>query len=99
MREEATIVSMLQLDIEETVTVYLFLPPAQLVTLPNTPTFIPGDAVVVLTVGVVTTAQPPVLPPVLPPPPPLPFWPTSGTETKTKQTNSKAPFIKWLRIG
>jgi hypothetical protein len=39
---------------EETVTVYLFLPLAQFVILPKTPTLIPGEAVAVLTVGVVT---------------------------------------------
>ena len=67
---EATIVSSPQLETCEMVTVYLTLPLEQLVTLLKTPTFIPGEAVVVLSVGVVTTAQPDVLPP---PPPGFPF--------------------------
>jgi hypothetical protein len=70
--DEAIIVSAEQLDIEETVIVYLFFPLAQFPTLPKTPTLSPGEAVTVLRVGVATTAQPE--PPVDPPPPPgLPF--------------------------
>ena len=71
-KEEEIWVSTAKLDIEETVTVYLFLPPEQLPTRPKTPTFIPGEAVCVLNEGVVTTAQ--LVDPPLPlAPPPLPF--------------------------
>jgi hypothetical protein len=76
---------------EETVTVYLFLPLAQFFILPNTPTLIPGDAVAVLTVGVVTSAQPPA-----PPPPGLPFWADNGAQTKVKQASAKTISIKRL---
>src|SRR5215213_5144958 len=91
MIEDATIVSVWQLDMEETVTVYLFLPPAQLVILPKTPTLIPGEAVAVLTVGFVTSAQP-IAPP--PPPPGLLLWANKGTETKVKQARAKTILIK-----
>ncbi|MGH9907945.1 MAG: hypothetical protein ACRD8U_20440 [Pyrinomonadaceae bacterium] len=70
MRFEAMIVSSPQLDTDETTTVYLPRPPEQLVTRPKTPTLIPGEAVVVLNVGVVTIAQ---AEPPDPPPPGLPF--------------------------
>ncbi|MGH9956189.1 MAG: hypothetical protein ACREBC_03540 [Pyrinomonadaceae bacterium] len=92
--EDETTVSSEQLDIDETLTVYLFLPPAQLPIRPKTPTFMPGEADSVLNVGVVTTAQPPVDPPR----PGLPFWANKGTDTKIKQTSAKALLIKRLGI-
>jgi len=72
MSDEAMTVSALQLDIDVNVTMYLFFPVAQLLTRPNTPTFIPGEVVTELVVGVATTAQPEDVPPP-PPPPGLPF--------------------------
>ena len=89
-------VSIEQLDIEETVTVYLFFPSAQLPTRPKTPTFIPGDAVTVLRAGVATTAQP-VLPEG-PPPPPLPFCAGIGIAAKARHANTKRLLTKEFLI-
>jgi hypothetical protein len=77
---------------EETVTVYLFLPLEQFLILPNTPTLIPGDAVAVLTWGVVTSAQ------LVPPPAGLPFWADNGMQTKVKHARAKTISIKRLGI-
>ena len=67
--DEPMIVSSPQLDTADTVTVYLPLPDEQLVMRLKTPTLVPGDAVVVLSTGVATTAHAVEPPP--PPPPPL----------------------------
>jgi hypothetical protein len=45
MRLEEIIVSTPQPDVDEITTVNLFFPDAQLVTLPKTPTLVPGEAV------------------------------------------------------
>jgi len=68
------------------VTVYLFFPVAQLLTLPKTPTLSPGEAVEVLNIGVATTAQPE---PPLDPPPPFPFCADNGTTTNAKHASAK----------
>src|SRR5215210_927017 len=81
---EAIIVSNEQLDIDDTVTVYVFFPVEQLPTPLVMPTVVPGEAVAVLNLGVVTVAQL-VEPP--PPPPPLPFCADKGIATSVKQTN------------
>jgi hypothetical protein len=89
--DEPITVSIEQLDIEEIVTVYLFFPPAQLPTLPKTPTFMPGEAVTVLSVGVATIAQP--VPPD-PPPPPFPFCADKGTATIARQASARMLLIR-----
>ena len=80
INDDAITVSTPQLDIEEIETVYLFFPEEQFVTLPKTPTSVPGEALEVLSVGVTTAAQAVEPPPVFPPPPPpgLPFCAKSG---------------------
>ena len=50
MRLEEMIVSTPQSDVDDITTVYLFFPDAQLVTLPKTPTLLPGEAVYVLNI-------------------------------------------------
>jgi len=86
-----------QLEAAEPVTVYLFFPVEQLVTLSKTPTDEFGSAVVVgvLNRGVSTIAQP-VDPP--PPPPPL-RCANNGKATSTIQTNPNAGLNKRFFIG
>jgi hypothetical protein len=83
-----------QLEAAEPVTVYLFFPVEQLVTLSKTPTDELGAAVVVgvLKRGVSTIAQPVDPPP--PPPPPFPFCANSGNATNTTQTNTNVSLTK-----
>ena len=86
MIDEAITVSSPQLEIADTVTVYLTFPEEQLVILLNTPTLIPGVAVDVLNCGVVAIAQA-----LEPPPPPdgFPFCADTGIDRSVKQTTAK----------
>jgi hypothetical protein len=86
-----------QLETAEPVTVYLFFPVEQFVTLSKTPTDEFGSAVVVgvLKRGVSTIAQP-----VDPPPPPgLPRCANNGRATNTMQTNPNVGLTKHFFIG
>ena len=84
------IVSLPQLETAETVTVYLCLPVEQLVTLPKTPTLSPGEDILVLNVGAVTTAHA-ELP--VEPPPPFPFCADIGSDTSARQTNARTLLV------
>ena len=88
--DDAMIVSSPQLETADTVTVYLPLPDEQFVIRLKTPTLVPGDAVVVLKIGVATTAHAVEPPP--PPPPPL-RWPNSGIDTNATNTNTNTNLI------
>jgi hypothetical protein len=94
--EEAITVSSPQLEIAETVTVYLPFPVEQFETRLKTPMLSPGDAVVGLKVGVVTIAQAVEPPP--PPLPPLPRCPNKGAASKPRHTHSNANFNKRIFI-
>ena len=98
---EANVVSDPQLETDEPVTVYLFFPLEQFVTLAKTPTdeFASLVVVVVLNLGVSTIAHPE--PPVDPPPPPLPplpRWPNKDSDINARQTNTDAVLIKQFLI-
>ena len=96
---EANIVSWPQLETDEPVTVYLFLPVAQFETLAKTPTDAFGSVVVVVVLnrGVSTIAHP-VEPPPPPPLPPLPLCPNNDIDMRARQTTTNAVLIKQFFI-
>jgi hypothetical protein len=96
--DEAITVSSPQLEMAENVTRYLPFPDEQLVSRLNTPTPMPGDAVVVLSTGVARIAQAVEPPPPPPPLPPLPRCPNKGAASRTRQTHINAHFNKRFSI-